>query len=235
VFRLNALDARIESLSEPLAIPEAPKHRAVADIQAEIATVEARIAKAQAALDALNQIAAREKATEERETLAEEIGRLSWAIPLFHNDRKSNHASALNSLSHNEQQAFLDACNARLEPFGVALGVNTSGKSLEVTFGGTDTDTRIPVTQVSGAEMLLAEWSVATAFADGGIVLLDEFNRLDGINNPLLFDELTRHPGCPWISSAYGQGEEPDLDAIREWAQPAGVVWMARAAAEVAA
>jgi hypothetical protein len=201
--------------------------------------VNARKASAEEALTALNRISERQTAEAERTHISAEIDLLSWAIPLFHSDRKSNHASALNNLSRNEQAAFLDACNARLEPFGVRLGVQAGAKSLSVTFGGLDGGAMVPITQVSGAEMLLAEWAVATAFVGDGLVLIDEFNRLDGAYRPIMCAALGESPCSVWAATAYLQATTPDIDAIRAALEPVGVAWLERthgdAVSEVAA
>lgn len=197
------------------------------EINSSIATLDASIEAATTALNTLNSIASRDAIEAEIAALSQEIDRLSWAIPLFHNDKKSNHASALNGLSGNEQQDFIDRVNARLEPFNKRIGLLKGEKTLIVTFGGTDSDTMIPIAQASGAEILLAEWAVAAAFVgDDGLILLDEFNRLDGLNRPLLTYAMQECESGIWAAAAYSIPSEPDLEAIRSALDPIGVVWV---------
>lgn len=222
--RASALDRQIAEL-ETLA-GSAP--RALEDVDADIQATEAKTEAAVAALETLRTIADRERTETARDQVAAEVEVLTRLIPLFHNDRRSNHASALNRLARNEQEAFLSACNDRLEPFGLALGLDTSGKSVAVTLRSLDQDLAVPVTQASGAEMLLAEWAVATAFAGDGLVLLDEFTRLDGRYRGLLLESLAARPGSLWVASAYSHEGEPEVESLRDALAPLGVVWMRR-------
>jgi hypothetical protein len=230
--RAAALEANIGAAETALAATTtAPATRSPEAVAADLTALDSRIATATAALTTLRECRERDQAAALVDSLGAEIERLNWAIPLFCDDKKSNHASALNELSQDEQQAFLEQVNARLEPFGAQLGVQTGGKTLAVTFGAAD-GPQIPVAQISGAEMLLAEWAVASAFAGDGLVLLDEFNRLDGVHRPLVLEQIQESPGGLWTASAVTQAEAPDLDALNAGLAPIGVVWVGPVEAE---
>jgi len=224
--RAAAIKASIEAGDQARSVrADTAALRSVEEIDADLTAKEEQIARAAAALEMLRQCLERDQARALAESLAAEIERLGWAIPLFHDDKKSNHASALNALSQDEQAAFLEVVNARLEPFDARLGVQSGGKTLAVTFGRTD-GPMIPVAQISGAEMLLAEWAVATAFAgEEGLVLLDEFNRLDADHRGGVLEAVQTAPSLV-LASAYSQATTPDLDALGAALAPIGVTWI---------
>jgi DNA repair exonuclease SbcCD ATPase subunit len=224
---LDALD-RARSNVNILKAQKPAEYRDIGEIRTDIEKIDARIAAGQNALETLRQLQRREALSSRESELEKAIVRLSWAIPLFHNDGRSNHAAALNELACDEQAAFLAACNERLDMFGCCLGLDTAGKALYVTFGDIESGRHIPLAQVSGAEMLLAEWAVATAFAGDGIVLLDEISRLDGRFRPKLLDAFQAHEGCLWLVSAYTKEAKPDIARVSAALAPAGVVWVGR-------
>jgi hypothetical protein len=221
--RCAALDATINAV--PAAAPE---HRALADIEADIEAVDRRIANATTAMETLKAIRERDRLAQDLDALNAEIDCLNWAIPLFHSDRKSNHATALSALSKNEQADFLERCNAKLEPFGVRIGVRDEAKRVGVVYGALGDSLMLPVRRISGAESLLVEWAIAAAFAGDGLVLLDEINRADGGVKSTLLGGLAG-AGCGvWAAGAYTQTVAPDVDKLRTALAPVGLVWMER-------
>lgn len=189
----------------------------------DAATNEDRIAAASEALDTLTVILQRETMRRELDEVEAEAVHLAWGIPLFHDDGRANHAAALNDLFRDEREVFLTACNERLVRFGLRLDIVEGAKSLSFAISGT------PLPQASGAETLISEWAVASAFCRKGIVLLDEFTRLDGSNRGVFMKDVLDAGCCAWFAAAYARGGTPsaqEIEAINHALNPIGAVWV---------
>lgn len=211
---------------------EQPASRTIADVDADIAALESRIAKAQDAHDTLERIAALAGMNTRRKELQDELAHLNWAVTGFRDGQITR------QLTGGEQANFANAVNAALEPFGYQIAIEGEAKHPRVLFGGLESDANgvtpmVPLAQVSNGEYVLAQWAVTAAFG-GGLTFLDSIEQVDGINKPLLFDAIRHTDGGVWMTAANSKPTSPDV-AKASSALGCRVIVVAEQKSEVAA
>lgn len=192
----------------------------VDELTERITALESRIKDGTAKVDALSRWAELTSAQENAATLESEIQHLEWAIMAFRD------GEYLKSHLSDYKGEFEGRCNAVLAPYGYTLGVDVDGKHVEVTLAK-EGHRAAPLAQCSKAELVLAGWAVATAFAGESLICLDDMDALYGKTKNILLKSLTtREAGTPVIVAGAWTAPSVDLDPIRTALPAASVVWV---------
>jgi DNA repair exonuclease SbcCD ATPase subunit len=212
---------------EDLAVP-APSSRPAADIEAELAAVESKLARGRELVAALEALAKAEDLAKHIAFCEEELAHLDWAVKSFRDGEltKAFMGSGLD--------AFAARATAELERFGYALRVEVDGKRVTPALCAAGKAPR-PLALCSQGEQALAALSVALAFADcGAPVLVDELNTLDHVLRRAVLKRLREHRGGSlWVAGAWQSNA--DVADLASALDPATVVWVQDGAASVAA
>jgi len=215
---LTRAEARVAALKA-----ERPASERTADeIQADIATIDERIATGRLILQSLHRVDQRRMLQAELAEHQAELEQLEWAVTAFEK------GAIQKALGADGQRLFIDRCNQQLEPFGYQLAVQVTGTDATVLMGRTGGQ-MIPVSQVSEGEFVLAQLAVAMGFAgDGGLVMVDGLDKLDARHKGRVFETLAQcAAGTIWLAAAYGLPGDPDLAMMSEALAPVGVIWVA--------
>jgi len=154
--------------------------------------------------------------------LGAEKSHLDWAVNALHD------GALFKKFMVDDLGIFEKRCNEQLRAYGYELAVDVGGKTVTVMLGHTGAAKR-PVAQASKGEQALTQIAVATAFADNGIVLIDDLDGLDGKFKPIIFQQLETafaEYGTIILAGAWGLRQEPDIDQLTKAMRPTGVVWI---------
>ena len=222
---IQTTKTNIASARARLAELNAPRQtRPLADIDAEIATLDGRIQRGQGILAALEKLRKYDDLKESIALWETEVEHLNWAVTQF------REGALLKLLSRERFAEFETRCDAALKPHGYSFRLDVDGKT--VTPMLCRGDHAISVGTCSNGEIALAACSIALAFADTGApVLLDNLNDLDPVHRRSVLTVLKQHPGTVIAASAWQLSDKPEeregkLDAIRKSFAPLGVAWV---------
>lgn len=149
--------------------------RPVDEIESELRLVDEKIARGQVLAESLQKFAEKEKYETELRRLVHEQADFDWAVEAFRDGVLAK------ELMSNGLDDFCARANEELERFGYVLKVRVEGKEVDVLLRCPGWDEFRPVGHCSDGQRKLAEFAVATAFAESGSpVLLDNLNELDG-------------------------------------------------------
>ena len=195
--------------------------RTADEVQAEIATMDERIAAGRLILQSLHRVDQRRTLQAELGERQTELEHLEWAVTAFEK------GAIQKPLGADGQRMFVDQCNQQLEAFGYQLALEVVGKDVTVLMGRTGGQ-MIPVSQASEGEFVLAQLSLAMGFAgDGGLVMVDGLDKLDARHKGRVFETLAQcNAGTIWLAGAYGLPGDPDLAMMSEALAPVGVIWV---------
>lgn len=214
-------EAEVDRIGREIkALPDPKTVRSIADLDAEIAAIETRCGAGRAKVEALGQWA---ELTEAQENLAEvtaELSHLEWIIMAFRD------GEFMKSTLSDSKGEFETACNVTLDPYGYTLAVEVEGKHVMVTLAK-EGHRAAPLVQCSKAELVLAGWAVANAFAGQCPICMDDMDALYGkTKNTLLKSLVDRESESPvFIAGAWTAGSV-DLAPIRTAIPNASVVWV---------
>jgi hypothetical protein len=219
--RVRKAEATLCRLERDLAaLPDVSKLKSVAELDSEIAAIEARCLDGRAKLEVLGQWAQLVNARAAEHILQAELQHLEWAIMAFRD------GEYLKSHLSDAKGAFEAACNEVLEPYGYTLGVAVDGKHVEVTLAK-EGHRPAPLAQCSKAELVLAGWAVASAFAGETPICLDDMDALYGKTKNILLKSLSsRKANSPVIVAGAWTAPNVDLDPLRTALPQASVVWV---------
>lgn len=219
--RTRKAEATLCQLERDLAaLPDVSKLKSVADLDSEIAALEARCLDGKAKLESLGQWSELVNAKAAAHLLETELAHLEWAIVAFRD------GEYLKSHLSDAKGDFEAACNAVLAAYGYTLAVSVDGKHVEVTLAKAG-HRPAPLAQCSKAELVLAGWAVATAFAGQTPICLDDMDALFGKTKNILLKSLAnRDSAAPVIVAGAWTAPNVDLDPLRSALPKASVVWI---------
>jgi hypothetical protein len=203
-----------------------------AAIAAEMEETEGAIKRGETALATLREIAKRDELQRQIAAHTEDAEFLSWCCETFRD------GVARNRLGADGQALFVARCNETLARFGYVLSIERNGKEITLRMQK-ENKVAVPVSQVSDAELVIAQLALADAFGAGGIRLIDAVDCLDGRYKPVILDWLASADrfGTAVIAGAWGQ-TIPDDEAfgdLQAALDPVRVLWMGERVVAVAA
>ena len=192
-------------------------------VETDIAKVDERITKAQAALDALAEVQAYQTKAKELANEKARYAELDWRVKAFRD------GEVLNKLGGDSLKTFEVAVDAAVLPFGYAFALDIDGKAVTVKFGRRGGPVR-PIELASDGERKLFEIAVATTFAeDTGFALIDDLDCLDGRNRNVALSvirEVIREHQII-AAGAWGKPTEPEtLGGMARALEPLRVIWL---------
>ncbi len=221
VTAVRTAEGEVERIGREIkSLPDPKTVRSIADLDAEIATIEGRCAAGEAKVEALGKWSELIQAREDLAEAQEELGHLEWIIMAF---RDGEFIKSQLSTSKGDFEA---SCNAILAAYGYALSVEVDGKHVEV-FLAKGEHRPAPLAQCSKAELVLAGWAVASAFAGETPICIDDMDALFGkTKNILLMSLAKRETASPVFIAGAWTAASVDLEPIRKALPNASVVWV---------
>jgi len=205
---------RAEKIEELLA-----KNVSTDELTAQIAELDARIAKGKALLKALGEASAYEAlvAKLNKDTAAAEL------LTFIHTTLNDRGKIAKET---DEVGQFVAAANTVLSLYGRELGVDAmEGQKATVVFRREGDEAWTPVSKCSQGERWLVQLAVAAGFSPGVQVLMDRMESLDGTAKQITSQILA--DGTPALcAAAYQVAKDPDMNALAVALAPVVPVWM---------
>ncbi len=169
--------------------------RPVDAIDADVQAVDAKIARGQEILAALETIERRTDLQTQIKSLEAQREHLEWAVEAFEK------GAVINTLGGDGQKLFLERVNELLTPFGHHMEINTCGK--DMTLRMQTERGMVSVSQVSTGQFVICQLAVGCAFGEGGIVLVDQVDALDYRNKGILVKLAPQcNAGSLWFAAA---------------------------------
>lgn len=193
-----------------------------ADLEPQIADLDARIAEQQTTAEALSAFDNRSRLEGELTRVAAEAEELNWAVDAFRDGK------VLNALGRGARDAFLGRVNERLESYGLKIVAPESDDALVIEHAD---GLRLPLAVASDGELLLVQVAVVDAFGVG-IGVIDRLDGLDGQKKGEFMMCLGERENIV-AAAAWGQAYEPKWGAICSAIEPASAVWVSNGVATV--
>jgi len=187
--------AGLEAVAAQLATLADVRH--IAEIDADLAKAEARFENIEYALSQLTDAKKAEDLDAQIGDLTEHVARLERWCNLFY------HRQFLNGLLLAHAAPFVEMVNAHLSP-DYMIAVQPDGGSVELTLSKADGSmTDLPLARASKGERLLVKFAVADALNPGGIVIIDDTDKLSALRaNDLLLQFGDPNPGNLFVAMA---------------------------------
>lgn len=219
VAECSRIDFEIEKLGN------AKSMRNIDVIQTEIESMEERIEAGKGKLASLIAWAEKNRLEALIGDLEKEIEHLKWGIAAFHE------GEFLKSRLSGSVHVFEDACNEKLSPFGYSLKVVVEGKNAQVWLQKGD-HTSAPITRCSKAELVLAGYAVATAFAKSSPICIDDMDAMFSETKSKFIAQLKARDAAesPIFASGAWTAGAVDLEPITKYLTNAKVVWIGKEA-----
>ena len=189
------------------------------ELTAQLAELDARIAKGKALLKALGEASA-------YETLVAKLNKDTAAAELLTFIHKTLSDRGQIAKETDEVGQFVAAANTVLSLYGRELGVDAvDGQKATVVFRREGDEAWTPVSKCSQGERWLVQLAVATGFSPGVQVLMDRMESLDGAAKQITSQILA--DGAPALcAAAYQVAKDPDMTALANALAPVVPVWM---------
>ena len=211
----DRLARELAGLRTQIDVPAATAGRTAAEIQADLDTVTASLARGQEILDVLTKIQNRDGQQQRQAELEALIAHHTWAVEAFRD------GALLNQLtSGNKRTELVERCNAQLAGTHV-MDIVLNGKTVDILF-----DHR-KLSLCSTGEQRIAQWAFANAYAaDTQPVILDDINDLDDAHKNLVHQRLQKGAGGIYAATKDAPPDETTLEKMQAAFTPARVVWM---------
>jgi len=218
----DELSDQIAQLNE--AKPEPSNAEAKAKLTTQIATDRNRVKLATESLETLRKIRERDIIKLELDDLRARVKFLEWGIDSFHK-------AAFQKTQMGEGRAlFEQECNRILAKFDRELRVQVDGKKPTIEMRECDGEW-FPIMECSNGERVICAMGVGAAYANGGPVLIDNVNDLDGkYKNKALFmakemlGECTFFLALTWSNGATATDEQ--WQTLTEAIAPVVPIWV---------
>jgi DNA repair exonuclease SbcCD ATPase subunit len=198
--------------------------RPAAEIEAEIATTQSRIARGRELLAQLEHYIAYQENDLYVEYATKQAAFLDWIVKGFRD------GAIVKELLGSGIDEFVGRCNVQLEPFGYSSLLRIEGKSVELQLNR-DGEEWTPARLCSKGEQTLAQFAIARAFANTGapVVLIDNVNELDSVHRKALAEWVRTQTGTVIQAAAWQMREPldgPGLDALNQALAPIRAYWV---------
>lgn len=240
--QIPGLDARIldaqrqeaDRESELAELELQDEGRTEAEIDEATEDLRARIADGRAKQEALHVLKRRADLGAKLDAALEQQEFLQWACDALD---KGELAAAL---MRDGLGAFEASCNAALAPFGMEVAVSVQGRDAEVLLAPQSNGRKRPYRGLSKGERAVAQLTVATAYAAGGLAMVDDADGLDAQRKALLMEAMQAAPerlGTCLVAAAWGAGyaDPESLASLAAAVAPVQVAWVVDGAVSVVA
>ncbi|MCP4539839.1 MAG: AAA family ATPase [Chloroflexi bacterium] len=197
----------------------------------DVATLEAKLSKAETATSEARELLAIERdrlawnsATQDLERLSDEKEHLDWAVKAFRD------GELLGQLGGgDDKDRLLAAMNEELQAFGLALSIPDGEPML--TSADDAAQPKVAAWWSTGQRKAV-EFCMAMVLsnnAENYPVLLDEVGAIDGVKKSALLKRLKRAEGSVIVNGAWAQGIEATEDVLKQLTEvmkPVGFVWL---------
>lgn len=213
----NRIDAELERLGA------AKPSRSIELIQTELESTEERIEVGTKKLHDLIDWTNRNNLAKQAIETEANVRHLDWAVAAF------KEGEFLKSRLSGNLHVFEDACNEKLSPFGYSLKVVVDGKTANVWLQKGD-HRSAPIARCSKAELVLAGYAVATAFAKASPICIDDMDAMFSETKSKFIAQLkARDMGeSPIFASGAWTAGNVDMEPITKYLTNAKVVWVGK-------
>ncbi|MEE9159888.1 MAG: AAA family ATPase [Gammaproteobacteria bacterium] len=190
----------------------------------KVEALAVRISRGQAVVLYLEATSKRQAQRTELKDLQRQVMALTWAIDRFHKGAWLKREM----LKHAAE--WIHNVNCVLDPFGYCLTLDMDKKEIALRFRSKPDGGFYDIELASKGERAILAAGIALAFADGGVVLLDDLDGLDGVNKRRFFSMLqiqAEGVGTVYLAGAWALSAEYNGQAL-EKATGFGCHWVDR-------